>query len=62
MPLPPPLPPTPVTALQRQEIEEGIQAVWLVPSHLPYTREQIHDLTQLLGIALGEWKFGNRGN
>ena len=53
-PLPPPPPATPEEARQRQEIEEEIHAVRPVPCNLPYTREDILEITSLLTTALEE--------
>lgn len=53
-PLPPPPPATPKEARRKQEIEEEIQAVRPVPCNLPYTREEILEITSLLTAALEE--------
>ena len=53
-PLPPPPPATLEEARQRQEIEEEIQAVRPVPRNLPYTREEILEITSLLTASLEE--------
>lgn len=57
-PLPPPLPAMPQDVRRRQEIEEEIQAVQPVPRNLPYTREQIIEITRFLTLALESelWK------
>ena len=47
-PLPPPPPATPGEARRKQEIEEEIQVVRLVLCNLPYTREEILEITSLL--------------
>ena len=51
-PLPPPPLATPEEARRKQEIEEEIQAVRPVPRNLPYTREEILEITSLLTAAL----------
>ena len=53
-PLPLPPPSTQEGAKQKREIEDAIIEARLVPSRLPYTCEQIRELTTLLADALEE--------